>query len=142
MYRVTFIEPMLSGDGKAPVCLQTLASISRSARLYIDYGSEEDPDGGLNAYGLIKLPSDKVKSTKLDSKVVTPPLTLTLAQISIGYIIALINDYPQARERYAQCTGCTRLSDPDFPWRRLCVDNLMNASTTKVNRPFCACYLP
>ena len=141
IYRVMFVEPMLSDNGKAPIALQTLALISRSAPLYIDYGSEEDPDGGLNAYSLIKLLSDKVKSAKLDSKVVPPPLTLSLAQISIGYIIALINDYPQARERYAQCTGCTGLSDPDFPWRRLCVDNLMNASTTKVNTPLCTCNL-
>ena len=73
IYRVMFVEPMLSDNGKAPIALQTLALISRSAPLYIDYGSEEDPDGGLNAYSLIKLLSDKVKSAKLDSKVVLPP---------------------------------------------------------------------
>ena len=122
---------MLCDNGKAPIALQTLVLIYRSAPLYIDY----------NAYSVIKLPCDKVKSAIMDSKVVTPPLTLTLAQISIGYVIALINDYPQARERYAQCTGYMELSDPHFPRRRLRVDNLMNASTTKVNTSLCTCNL-
>lgn len=68
-------EPLLQDVTTASVPMQVLQEISVSGPLWIPYGSADSIDGELNVHSIVTMLCEKVKSSKLDSKVRVGPDT-------------------------------------------------------------------